>query len=57
MRAIQSFAEEGGEVRKLKGSTDRWRLRVGDWRAIFSYDGDGRVVHVVTVLHRSEAYR
>ncbi len=57
MRAIRSFAEEGGEVRKLKGSADRWRLRVGDWRAIFRYDADGRVVHVVTVLHRSDAYR
>ena len=57
MRAVHSFAEEGGEVRKLKGSTDRWRLRVGAWRVIFRYDADGRVVHVVTVLHRSEAYR
>lgn len=57
MRALRSFAEEGGEVRKLKGFTDRWRLRVGTWRVIFRYDADGRAVSVVAVLHRSEAYR
>ena len=57
MRAIRSFAEDGGEVRKLKGCADRWRLRVGDWHVIFRYDADGRIAHVVTVLHRSEAYR
>ena len=52
-----SLAEGGGDVRKLKGSADRWRLRVGDWRAIFRYDADGRIVYILTILHRSEAYR
>lgn len=54
---LPGFAERGGEVRQLKGIPDRWRLRVGDWRVIFRYDAEGRVVSVLTVLHRSEAYR
>ena len=31
---------------KLTGSTDEWRIRVGDWRVVYRVD-DGRVVVMV----------
>ena len=50
-------AQRLGDVAKLRGSSDQWRLRVGDWRIRFRLDSDNRVIVVVRVLHRSQAYR
>ena len=33
-----------------------WRVRVGDWRILYDIDDVARVVCVLHVLHRSEAY-
>jgi mRNA interferase RelE/StbE len=43
-------------VKALKGS-DRYRLRVGDWRVIYTLLDDRLVVLVLRVAHRREAYR
>lgn len=43
--------------RKLRGSDRLWRIRVGDYRIIYSIDDDQRIVDVNTVRHRSDAYR
>jgi len=45
-----------GDVVKLTGSDDEWRLRVGDWRVRFTRD-DEQLVHVLRVLPRGRAYR
>ena len=34
-----------------------WRVRVGDYRIIYEVDDDRRVVEVLKVAHRREAYR
>jgi mRNA-degrading endonuclease RelE of RelBE toxin-antitoxin system len=44
-------------VRPLVGPEDRWRLRVGDWRVIFSYDVDTEELLISRVLPRDRAYR
>lgn len=50
---LEIFAAHGtGDVKKLQ-SRDGYRLRHGDWRALFTMDGD---VVVIRVLHRREAY-
>jgi mRNA interferase RelE/StbE len=36
---------------------DFWRLRVGDYRVIYTTEDDDLVVLVVRVRHRREAYR
>jgi mRNA interferase RelE/StbE len=57
-RAVDRFAEAAhGDVRKLQGDEDRYRLRVGDFRVIFRFDGDGVVILVLRVRNRREAYR
>ncbi len=36
---------------------NRYRLRVGDWRVIYTLHDDVLLVLVVRVAHRREAYR
>ena len=45
------------QVKKLKGSPDRFRLRVGDYRIIYRLDEKARLVLVERIRHRREAYR
>lgn len=42
--------------RKLRGSKNLWRIRVGDYRVIYAIHEDNKQVDVVVVRHRSEAY-
>ena len=43
--------------KKLSGSGDLWRLRVGDYRVVYSINDTQRLIDVIAVRHRSEAYR
>lgn len=43
-------------VKKLRGERDLWRIRIGDYRVVFSINDPRRVVDVVRVRHRSKAY-
>lgn len=45
-----------GDVVKLTGTGQEWRLRVGDWRVRFQRDADG-LLQVTRVLPRGRAYR
>ena len=45
-----------GDVVRLAGAADEWRLRVGDWRVRFTRDSTG-TVYVLRVLPRGRAYR
>ena len=42
---------------KLHGQKNLWRLRVGDYRAVYSIDDFSRTVDVSVVRHRREVYR
>ena len=41
---------------RLKGS-DRYRLRVGDYRVIYRFDAERNVIHLIAVGNRREVYR
>jgi mRNA interferase RelE/StbE len=43
-----------GDVKKLTDFSPEYRLRVGDWRALFEIEDDKIVVY--RILHRSRAY-
>jgi mRNA interferase RelE/StbE len=43
-----------GDVKRLRNFAPRYRLRVGDWRVLFEYEGNNVVIHHVS--HRSKAY-
>jgi mRNA-degrading endonuclease RelE of RelBE toxin-antitoxin system len=40
---------------ELKGEAGAWRLRKGDWRAVYTIEGQDIVVRAVA--HRREVYR
>jgi mRNA interferase RelE/StbE len=42
---------------KLEGAADLWRVRVGDYRIIYTIDDRARTVDVSVVRHRRDAYR
>ena len=55
LRALANEPRPAG-CRKLVGSENRWRVRVGDYRIIYAVDDAGRVVEIIAVRHRSKAY-
>lgn len=43
----QDPASLANNVKALRGAGDRYRLRVGDWRAVFTIEADRIIVHAV----------
>lgn len=59
-KAVYRLVETGtGDVRKLEGVEEQWRLRVGDWRVRFTLSDEGEVIIllVLRVLPRGGAYQ
>ena len=56
---IKSLAEtpRPSGCRKITGTKNDWRIRVGDYRIIYEVDDNVRVVKVMRVRDRREAYR
>jgi mRNA interferase RelE/StbE len=56
--ALARLADTGqGDVTRLQGVSDEWRLHVGDWRIRFRYDYTTRTLEVLRILPRGQAYR
>ena len=56
--ALARLADTGqGDVTRLQGVSDEWRLRIGDWRVRFRYDHPTRTLEVLHILPRGQAYR
>lgn len=43
--------------KKLRGSTNSYRIRVGEYRAVYDLDDKAQTVTVLQVRHRREVYR
>ena len=54
--AADPFARHAN-VEPLKGEPDAFRLRQGEWRAVYQVDRDAGLLRVVTVAARREVYR
>lgn len=59
LKRIESLITNARPVgsKKLSGSKDLWRLRVGDYRVVYKIDDSRRAVDVSVVRHRREVYR
>lgn len=42
--------------KKLKGGDNEWRIRVGDYRVVYTIEDASRLVEVTRIRHRSEVY-
>lgn len=58
-RAILKLAENPRPpgCTRLVGTASGWRIRVGDWRILYTIEDDKLIVLVVDVGHRREIYR
>ena len=61
VRVVQSFRllaanPRPSGCRKLVGATNRWRIRIGEYRIIYSINDADRTVEIVAARHRSKAY-
>lgn len=56
MRRMQTNPEVA-DLKKLRGKTDRWRLRVGDYRVVFCMAQDQMTLRVIRIRHRREVYQ
>ena len=59
LAAIARLADTNqGDMTKLRGGNrDEWRLRVGNWRVILTFDYPNNIFTVMQVQHRREVYR
>lgn len=55
-RAMDLLPQQG-DVRRLTGLPNAWRLRVGEWRILWEPDAERRVVQVTQILPRGSAYK
>ena len=45
-----------GDVKKLQGNTEDYRLRVGKYRIIFSKDEKNLIINIIQIASRGEVY-
>ena len=59
IKAIEALTETPRPVggRKLAGTKDAYRLRVGDYRIIYQINDNILTVFVIRVRHRKDIYR
>lgn len=58
IQAVKRYAETGdGDIKKLQGVEREWRLRVGDWRVLFTLDQAAHMLSVLRVLPRGGPYK
>jgi mRNA interferase RelE/StbE len=43
--------------KKLRGSSDLWRIRVGDYRVVYEIIDEAKNIEISYVRHRREVYR
>jgi mRNA interferase RelE/StbE len=56
IRALGTIPRPPG-CRKLTGTKNDWRIRVGDYRVVYEIADEIRVVRINRVRHRREVYR
>ena len=55
IRSLTGMPRPAG-CRKLVGAQNRWRVRIGDWRVIYTINDDNHAIEIIAVRHRSKAY-
>jgi mRNA interferase RelE/StbE len=55
---IRELAENPRAVgcKKLQGYKDRWRIRVGDYRVVYTIEDGKKIVDITRIAHRKEVY-
>ena len=43
--------------KKLKGQNSLWRIRIGDYRIVYSINDNDRIVDITIIRHRNDVYK
>ena len=55
---LRATPYSGANIRKLQGyHPDTWRYRIGPYRLFYTIDPAARIVSILTIEHRRQAYR
>jgi mRNA interferase RelE/StbE len=56
---IKELANNPKEMRNVKQLTDHpgYRLRVGDWRIVYTMNDNELLIHIINVKTRGEVYK
>jgi mRNA interferase RelE/StbE len=59
LRRIEDLADDPRPhgCRKLQGGAELWRIRMGEYRVVYSVDDDAGMVDIIAVRHRRDVYR
>ena len=59
-KAIDAMAVDpfsGGDVKRISGTDNLWRWRVGEFRIIYRIHRESRRVEIAEILPRGQAYK
>ncbi|MFE4329889.1 type II toxin-antitoxin system RelE/ParE family toxin [Streptomyces sp. NPDC056831] len=56
-RALDKGDTAAFDIKALQGHSARWRLRIGDYRAVYTIEDGQLILWVLAVAHRGEVYR
>ncbi|MDQ2832454.1 MAG: type II toxin-antitoxin system RelE/ParE family toxin [Acidobacteriota bacterium] len=51
-----AFEPRPAGCKKLKGGQREWRIRIGNYRVVYTVDDEKLLVSVMRIRHRSEVY-
>jgi mRNA interferase RelE/StbE len=59
LKKIESFPENPRPAgcKKLIGQNSLWRIRIGDYRVVYSIDDKNRFIDINIIRHRSSVYK
>ncbi|VAW33056.1 hypothetical protein MNBD_CHLOROFLEXI01-490 [hydrothermal vent metagenome] len=59
MEAAESLRETPfpPNCRKLTGSEQTWRIRIGNYRLVYNFYSSILVIEIIRVVHRKDVYR
>ena len=56
-RRLEEDPRAHASIRALRGPlAGLWRYRIGDYRVVYRIDDAGRIVQVLIIVHRRDAY-
>jgi len=53
---LLNTSHENSDIKKLKGHSDLYRLRIGDYRVIFAINKKAQQICISAIGHRREIY-
>lgn len=57
IEVLRESPKQGKNIKKLVGTDNVFRLKVGDYRVIYEVNDEIRIVYIFRIKHRKDSYR